>query len=290
MPAARRAGSFGPGLYIVSTPIGNAADVSLRALDILAAAQAVACEDTRVTAKLLALHGIRAPLLPYHEHNAERMRPRIVRRLEQGETIALVSDAGTPLISDPGYKLVRACVEAGLAVTAVPGPSAVTTALVLSGLPTDRFLFAGFLPPRAAARRTALAEVADLRATLVFLEAKQRLAPCLADMAEVLGDRPAAVARELTKKFEEVRRATLSELTRHYREAGEPKGEITIVVGPPLEAAPDDATVEDTLTTRLTEALKTASLSNAVARVASETGLPRRRVYARALALKGDDG
>lgn len=269
---------------MVATPIGNAADISVRALRILAEADVIACEDKRVTAKLLALHRVRTPLLAYHEHNAERMRPVLLERLAGGGSVALVSDAGTPLVSDPGYKLVRAVIEAGLPLTALPGPSAPLTALVLSGLPTDRFLFAGFLPNKTTARKSALGDLAGLKATLVFLEAKQRLAASLADMAEVLGPRPAAVARELTKMFEEVRRGSLADLARHYEETGEPLGEITVVVGPPL--AGDKDVDPANLEALLRAALAGQSLSDAVAEVAAVTGMPRRRVYARALALK----
>ena len=274
-----------PGLYLVATPIGNAGDISQRALDLLARADIVACEDTRVTAKLFAIHGIKAPLVAYHEHNAERMRPLLIERLERGQTVALVSDAGTPLISDPGYKLVRDVVAAALPVTALPGASAVLTALVLSGLPTNRFLFAGFLPAKQIARRRELAELASLKASLVFLESKQRLARTLTDMADVLGPRPAAVARELTKMFEEVRRAPLSALADHYAQAGPPKGEVTIVVGPPEDAGAGDPP-EALLEGALNDALAQAPVSVAARQVAADLGLPRKLVYARALALK----
>ena len=272
------------GLYVVSTPIGNARDISVRALDVLGRVDVIACEDKRVTAKLMALHGIRTSLVAYHEHNAERMRPLLLKRLGNGESVALVSDAGTPLVSDPGYKLVRAAIEADLPLTALPGASAPLTALVLSGLPTDRFLFAGFLPNKSAARKSALAELAPIKTTLIFLEAKQRLAASLADMAEVLGPRPAAVARELTKMFEEVRRGSLADLARHYDEAGEPLGEITVVIGPPTEDA--GSVTQADLDELLRSALASHSLSDAVAEATLATGLPRRQVYARALALK----
>ena len=279
----RGVGSLGPGLYIVATPIGNAADVSLRALDVLKAVDAIACEDTRVTSKLLAIHGISTPLLSYHDHNAERVRPGLIERLKRGESVALASDAGTPLISDPGFKLVQAALEDHVPVTALPGPSAVLTALVLSGLPTDRFLFAGFLPARRNARRKTLAELASVNATPVLMESAKRLAASLRDMADVLGDRPAAVAREMTKLFEEVRREPLPALARHYDETGAPKGEVTIVVGPPGEPAPVSA---GDLDRRLTEVLATHSVRDAADLVAHAFGVPRRRVYARALELK----
>jgi 16S rRNA (cytidine1402-2'-O)-methyltransferase len=275
------------GIAIVATPIGNAADITLRALDVLRSVDAILCEDTRVSAKLLARHGIRRPLLAYHEHNAERMRPQILARLRRGESLALISDAGQPLISDPGFKLVRAALAEGLPVTALPGPSAALTALVLSGLPTDRFFFAGFLPPKAAQRRRALAELAAVPGSLIFFEAAQRLPASLSDMAVVLGSRPAAVARELTKLFEEVRRAKLGELAAHYAEAGPPRGEVTIVVAPPESpAAPSESALDEALT----EALAARSLRDAVDAVAAALGLPRRQVYARALALPSRRG
>jgi len=273
------------GLYLVATPIGNVGDISLRALEVLRGAAVVACEDTRVTGKLFALLGLAAPLTPYHEHNAERARPALLARLREGQVVALVSDAGTPLVSDPGYRLVRACIDEGLPVTAVPGASAALTALQLAGLPTDRFLFAGFPPSRSAARRAALAEVAAVPATLVFYESARRLAEALGDMAAVLGDRRAAVARELTKLFEEVRRGTLAGLAAHYAAAGPPKGEVVIVVEGPGAAAP----VAADLDAALRAALRHASLRDAAATVAAATGLPRREVYARALELAGGE-
>ena len=210
-----------------------------RAIDSLADAAVIACEDTRVTAKLLSAYGIKTPMLAYHEHNAARMRPLLIDRLKQGDIVALVSDAGTPLVSDPGYKLVEAALAEDIPVTAAPGASALLTALVLSGLPSDRFLFAGFLPPKSPARRTEIRALAAVPATLIIYEAPQRLATALQDLADMLGPRPAAVARELTKRFEEVRRDTLDRLAAHYREAPQPKGEIVILVGPPAtDAAP----------------------------------------------------
>jgi 16S rRNA (cytidine1402-2'-O)-methyltransferase len=270
----------------VATPIGNLADISLRALDVLASADLVACEDTRTTRKLLSAHGIRAALSAYHEHNAARVRPRLMERLKCGAAVALVSDAGSPLISDPGYKLVEAAIAEGIAVTAIPGASAGLTALSVSGLPTDRFLFAGFLPAKAVARRRALAELAPLQASLVFYESARRLPAALAQMADVLGPRPAAVARELTKLHEEVRRGTLPELAAHYRAAGPPRGEVVVVVGPP-EPGRHPLAAED-LDARLRAALAGASLRDAVVAVAAASGLPRRRVYARALELAGE--
>ena len=279
------------GLYIVATPIGNAADITLRSLELLGGVDAVACEDTRVTRKLFARHGISTPLLSYHDHNADRVRPRLLRRIAAGEAVALVSDAGTPLISDPGYKLVRDAHAQGLPVTCLPGASAPLAALVLSGLPSDRFLFAGYPPSRKAARETFLTELATVRATLIVFESPNRLSESLADMRDNLGDREACVARELTKRFEEVRRGRLRELADHYHTAGPPKGEVVVVIGPPADPQPqDDATVEDALRS----ALKRGSVRDAVAEVAAATGRPRREVYRLALALlpqpnDGDD-
>lgn len=272
-----------PALYVVATPIGNAADITLRALDVLSQVDAIACEDSRVTAKLLARHGIRAKLMPYHEHNAARVRPQILDRLAAGGRIALVSDAGTPLVSDPGYKLVRDCIAAGIAVVPLPGPSAPLAALVLSGLPSDRFLFAGFLPTRSAARRKVFRELAAVPATLLFFESAQRLPESLADMAEVLGERPAAVAREITKLFEECRRGSTAELADYYRQNGPPKGELVVVCGGATEE--NQAESGDTLDAQLTSALGQLSLKDAVAAVAAASGLPRKQVYARALRL-----
>ena len=278
-----------PGLYLVATPIGNTGDITLRALELLKTADVVACEDTRVTAKLLTRFGIHAHTLPYHEHNAAGMRPKLMEKLRAGQVVALVSDAGTPLISDPGYKLVQAVVEAGLPVTALPGASALLTALQLSGLPSDRFLFLGFLPNKSAARRAAIEEVSGLGATLVCYESAQRLAAMLADLAETLGPRPAAVARELTKLYEEVRRGNLPELAAHYAEAGPPKGEVVVVIGPPADSEAETLD-EAGLDAALGRALATSSLRDAVAEIARLSGQPRKAVYARALALIGAGG
>lgn len=278
-----------PGLYLVATPIGNMGDITYRAVEVLRAADLVACEDTRVSGKLLTRLGLDRPMMPYHEHNAERARPQLLARLKQGAVVALISDAGTPLVSDPGYRLVRACVAEGIAVTALPGASAVTTALQLSGLPNDRFLFAGFLPSKAHGRRQTLRELAAVPATLVFFESPNRLGESLGDMAAILGNRPAAVARELTKLHEEVVRDTLFALANRYHDAA-PKGEIVVVVGPPN--ADPDVTPED-LDARLRAAVESgASVKDAAALVAAETGHPRRELYARALRLfrTGDDG
>jgi 16S rRNA (cytidine1402-2'-O)-methyltransferase len=273
-----------PGLYLVATPIGNLADITLRALAVLRAADRIWCEDTRVTRKLLARYQIATPLEPYHDHNAEQVRPGILAALRRGERIALVSDAGTPLISDPGYKLVRAAVSENLPVSAAPGPSAALTALILSGLPPDTFLFAGFLPPRRAARQRALERWVALEATLIFFESTQRLPETLADMAQIFGYRAAAVARELTKLHEEVRRGNLAELADHYRNAGPPRGEAVIVIGPPEQREPDRPDVED----RLRAALAELGVRDAAAKLAAETGLPRGELYRRALAIRGE--
>jgi 16S rRNA (cytidine1402-2'-O)-methyltransferase len=280
------AARFEPGLYLVATPIGNLRDITLRALDLFAAADLVACEDTRVSSKLLAHFGLAAPLAAYHEHNAERTRPKLIERLKTGAVVALISDAGTPLVSDPGWKLVRAALADGIRVSVLPGPSAALTGLLLSGLPSDRFFFAGFLPPKTAARKKSLAALGSVPATLIFFETAPRLGDSLADMAEVLGDRPAAVARELTKLYEEVRREPLAVLAAHYREAGPPKGEIVVVVAPPAPDA-DAALDEAALDKSLSAALATMSVKDASAAVAAATGQPRRLVYQRALALAG---
>jgi 16S rRNA (cytidine1402-2'-O)-methyltransferase len=278
---------FTPGLYLVATPIGNAADITLRALALLQHADLVACEDSRVTGPLLKRYGIDSPLFPYHEHNAAKVRPQLIEKLRAGAVVALVSDAGTPLVNDPGYKLVRACIEEGLPVTALPGASAVLAGLSLSGLPSDRFLFAGFPPPKQAARRKWLAELAGIQATLVLLESPQRLADSLSDMAAVLGPgREAAVARELTKKFEEVRRGQLADLAAHYESHGAPKGEITLAIAPPAEQAPASAADLDAA---LTEALARLPLRQAVDEVGVLLGLGRKAVYARALELRDGD-
>ncbi len=223
-------------------------------------------------------------MLAYHEHNAARVRPQLVERLKRGQIVALVSDAGTPLVSDPGYKLVEAAIAEGLPVTAAPGASALLTALVLSGLPSDRFFFAGFLPPRSAARRTEIRALAAVPGTLIFYEAPSRLAATLADLQAVLGSRPAAVARELTKRFEEVRRGSLAALAAHYS-AADTKGEIVVLVGPPLADARPEMSDAD-IDRALERALASHSVREAATLVAAETGLPRRAVYARALALR----
>lgn len=272
------------GLYLVATPIGNLADITLRALDTLRAADLIACEDTRITSRLLSHYGISAPCLSYNDHNGEQRRPRIMEALAAGKRVALVSDAGTPLISDPGYKLVREVQQAGFRVTALPGPSSVLTGLCISGLPTDRFCFIGFLPTRAAALKKEMSQLASIPATLVAFESARRLPESLPILAQVFGDRPAAVTRELTKLFEECRRGSLSELAAHYEKEGPPKGEVVLVIGPPLEG--HDALTPEEIEHRLVRLLKTHSVKEAAAQLAAETGQPRKELYALALTLK----
>lgn len=281
--AANR-GGLAAGLYILATPIGNARDISLRGLDALKGCDVIAAEDTRVTAKLLAIHGIAKPLIPYNDHNGAEMRPKILARLERGEVVVLVSDAGTPLVSDPGYKLVRAAVAAGLPVVALPGPSAVLAGLTLSGLPSDRFLFAGFLPSKPGERKNVLEELKGVRATLIFFESAQRLSDSLATMAQVLGEREAVMARELTKLHEEVRRGPLGELAALFAERGPPKGEVTILVAPPREAVIDTAKID----AALNAALAFMPVKAAADLIAGLTDGSRKQIYARALELKDE--
>ncbi len=279
------------GLYIVSTPIGNLRDITVRALQTLAAADVIACEDTRTTRVLLRHYGIAVPLIAYHEHNAEAQRPKILEALDSGKSIALVSDAGTPLISDPGYRLVASVTAAGHAVIPIPGASAILAGLVAAALPTDAFFFAGFLPTRTVGRTKRIAALAAVPGTLVFYESPHRTAETLADLAATLGaDRPATLARELTKTFETHRRGTLGSLAAELAEEPTPKGEIVIMVGPPEAGTtePDDL---DSLLLRL---LATLPVKEAAQQAAATTGLPRRDLYQRALALKSgeepDDG
>jgi 16S rRNA (cytidine1402-2'-O)-methyltransferase len=271
-----------PGLYIVATPIGNLGDLSPRAAHILSNAAVVAVEDSRVTAGLLRHIGVKRPMTPYHDHNAEHVRPGLIARMGS-EAVALVSDAGTPLISDPGYKLVRDARAAGHMVVTIPGPCAAIAALTLAGLPTDRFLYCGFLPPKAQARATAIAEIATVRATLVLYESGPRLGAMLAALAEGLGDREAAVTREITKRFEEAVTGTLSMLAARYADAP-PKGEIVVVVAPPGE--PEAASVDDA-EAALVEALTRLPMAKAVSEVAKKLGVDRKELYARALEMKG---
>ncbi len=271
-----------PGLYLVATPIGNLGDITLRALETLAGVDIVACEDTRITRRLMERYAISAQLKPYHEHNAAQARPKILQRLAQGAAIALVSDAGTPLISDPGFKLVREVCVAGHPVIALPGPSSVLAALALSALPTDRFFFEGFLPSKETARRARLAELARIDATLVMFESGNRMPATLADLAEIMGGRSAAICREMTKLHEEVRRAKLSELARSA-EPLETRGEFVLVIGPP--AADAQIMADGDLDQLLRHQLRRESLRDAVAHALEVSGRPRREVYARALEL-----
>ncbi|MBI5012220.1 MAG: 16S rRNA (cytidine(1402)-2'-O)-methyltransferase [Methylocystis sp.] len=272
-----------PGLHLVATPIGNLKDVSFRALSTLAAADAVVAEDTRVTKTLLAHYGISTPLIAYHEHNARVIRPHLLARLEAGAKLALVSDAGTPLVSDPGFRLVQEALEKGVHVTTVPGPSAVLAALVVAGLPTDRFFFEGFLPHKSGPRRARLAELAQIPGTLVFFESPRRLVETLADCAAILGKRNAAIARELTKMFESVRRGALDELAATLAEEEPPRGEIVLLVAPPGADAAQTAAAD--LDAKIEEALAAHSVKDAASVVSAATGQPRRQVYARALEL-----
>lgn len=274
---------LGCGLHLVATPIGNLADITLRALHVLAKADVIYCEDTRTSSRLVQHYGIQVPLRAFHEHNETVEQPAIVAQLREGRCIALISDAGMPLVSDPGFKLVRACAEEGLTVTCIPGPSAVLTALVTAGLPTDQFTFSGFLPPKQAARRSRLSGLKSIRGTLVFFEAPQRTAEALADMAEVLGERSGTVARELTKLHEEIARGSLHELARSFRNH-DLKGEVVIVVGPPGEEIASD---EDIIR-GLQQALTGMRLKDAAAAVADALGVPKSRVYALGLKVKAD--
>ena len=280
-----------PGLHLVATPIGNLGDITLRALQTLAGVDVIFCEDTRITRRLTERYAIAAHLKQYHEHNAEAARPKILEALAAGGSVALVSDAGTPLISDPGFKLVREVCAAGHAVHALPGPSSVLAALSVAALPTDRFFFEGFLPAKSAARRARLAELARIDATLVMFESGNRMQATLTDLAEIMGEREAAVCRELTKLHEEVRRAPLAEFARQA-DAPETRGEFVLVIGPP--AADAEVLASDALDDLLREQLATHSVKDAVAHAVALSGRPRREVYARALELakdlRGGDG
>jgi 16S rRNA (cytidine1402-2'-O)-methyltransferase len=269
------------GLYLVATPIGNLRDITVRALEVLAAADLIACEDTRVSRKLTDHYGVTTPLTPYHDHNAAEARPRLMARLADGAAIALISDAGTPLVSDPGYKLVRAAREAGVSVTALPGASAVLAALTVSALPTDRFFFEGFLPAKEGQRRARIAELKRMPGTLVLFESGPRIGATLADLAAELGAREAAICRELTKLHEEVRRGDLLTLARHYAGEAETRGEFVIVIAPPDPDAHEAADID----ALLRAALARLSVKEAVAEIAAVTGEARREVYQRALAL-----
>ena len=272
------------GLYIVATPIGNLGDISKRAKETLAGADLIACEDTRVTGKLLNAYLLKKPMIPYHEHNGALQRPRILAKIADGAAVVLVSDAGTPLISDPGYKLVDEAQSAGLMVTSLPGPSAVPTALSLAGLPTNRFLFMGFSPNKSKARQDWFSAEKNTEATLIFYESAKRLVASLRDAADTLGPRPAAVCRELTKKFEEVVRGDLVALADQYEASGPPKGEIVIVIGPGTKQSAGEASMVNTDET-LQLALKHMSVKSASAFVAELLGEKRKAIYSRALEL-----
>ncbi|WP_426438239.1 16S rRNA (cytidine(1402)-2'-O)-methyltransferase [Bradyrhizobium genosp. P] len=280
-----------PGLHLVATPIGNLGDITLRALETLAGVDIIACEDTRITRRLTERYAITAELKPYHEHNAAQARPKILERLAQGASIALVSDAGTPLISDPGFKLVREVCAAGHQVIAVPGPSSVLTALSVAALPTDRFFFEGFLPAKEHARRARLTELARIDSTLVMFESGNRVQDSLRDLAAIMGARDAAICRELTKLHEDIQRAPLAELAARA-DTLETRGEFVLVVSPPA----DDAGVmgQDALDDLLRASLVRSSVKDAVAHAVELSGRPRREVYARALEIakdvRGDDG
>jgi len=276
-----------PALYLVATPIGNLADITLRALETLAAADLVACEDTRVSRVLLERYGIRRRTTAYHEHNAAEAGPKLIAALEGGQSVALISDAGTPLVSDPGYRLVGEAIERGIRVVPIPGPSAPLAALTASGLPSDTFLFAGFLPSKAGQRQTRLEELLAVPATLIFFESPRRLAETLSAMAEVLGAaRPAAIGRELTKTFEEMRPGTLGALAAHYAEADTPKGEIVICVGPPLQRTEGPADIDRLLLSLSAE----MPASKAAAEAAKMTGGQKQVLYRRLLELKDAGG
>ena len=272
-----------PALYLVATPIGNLGDITLRALETLAAADILACEDTRVTRVLLDRYGIRQRPVAYHEHNAGEAGPKLIAALEAGRSVALVSDAGTPLVSDPGFRLVGQALQAGIRVVPIPGASAVLAALTASGLPSDAFLFAGFLPVKDGQKRSRLEALKAVPATLIFFESPRRMADTLAAMRDVLGGRPAAIGRELTKTFEEMRIGSLDELAAHYDEAATPKGEVVICVGPPAEAAADAPADVDRLLLSLAGEMPT---SKAAAEAARMTGQPKQALYRRLLELR----
>jgi len=277
--------TYPPGLYIIATPIGNLKDITLRALEALQAADLIACEDTRVTAKLLSHYGIKKPTLSYNDHNGEERRPKSLEALKGGKRVALVSDAGTPMVSDPGYKLVREVVAEGINVTALPGASSVLAALCLSGLPTDRFFFTGFLPAKKEACKKDIAALAAIPSTLIFFESARRLPETLTLLHDGLGDRQASIAREITKLYEETRRGPLSELKTHYEQSGAPKGEVVIAVAPPLE---EKHSAED-LEARLRWLLKSHAVKEAAGILAEQTGLPRKEIYSLALKLMKND-
>ena len=279
--------SLAPGLYVVATPIGNLGDITVRALATLAAAETVLCEDTRTSGKLMERFAIKTKLSPYHEHNAQKVRPAILERLQQGAAIALISDAGMPLVSDPGYRLVKEAVELGLPVTACPGPSAVLTGLALSGLPTDRFLFAGFVPQKQGERKRLFAEFEKLKATLIFFESPHRIVETLQDLGLALPGRQIAVTRELTKLHEEVLRGSAHEIAETLAARPAVKGEITLIVGPPLE---DEAVSDEVLAEAIAVAIQVMPASKAASEIAKRFNLNRSDIYQLILTMKGQDG
>lgn len=272
------------GLYLVATPIGTLADITLHALEVLKGVDVIACEDTRVSQKLLNHYGVEAKIFSYHEHNATKVRPKLIQMLEEGQSIALVSDAGTPLIADPGYQLVKACYEKSIAVTSLPGPCSPIVALTLSGLPTDRFCFAGFIPTKSQARQTFFEQFTPQHGTLIFFETAKRLLASLQDMHEVWLDAQICVARELTKKFEEVQTGTLTELIQHYEKVGAPRGEVVVLVDSRTFSQPDNSRIDELLAI----VLEKTSVRDGVDLVASVTDLSRRDVYQRALQVKSE--
>ena len=275
------------GLYVTSTPIGNLADITIRAVDLLKEADFIACENKRVSGKLFSYYDIKTPMISYHDHNAQDVMPTLINHLNAGKIIALISDAGTPLISDPGYRLVNECQQKGIMVTSLPGASAILCALTNAGLPTNNFLFQGFLPPKMQARQKEIGKFSNVDASLIYYESPKRLLNCLKDISTVLGDREVAVCRELTKLYEEVRKDNIEALIEYYDGKPTPKGEIVIVVSPPNK---NEGLIDD-LDAALIDALKTLSVKEAVAAVTFMSGKKRREVYKRALALlKNDEG
>lgn len=274
-----------PGLTLLATPIGNARDITLRTLDALRDADAIACEDTRMARRLMDMHGValgQRPLIAYHEHNAAQATPRLMALINEGARVVYLSDAGTPIVADPGYRLAKSVIEVGGGLSATPGPCAAIMALTLSGLPSDRFTFGGFSPTRSGQRQNFFREFAQAPGTLIFYESPRRLAAALADMRAVLGERDAAVARELSKSFEEIRRGSLDDLAAHYEEAGAPKGEVVVLIGPASHTPPSAETLDDALR----DALSEMSVKDATRTISETLGLPRKQVYERALALK----
>ena len=276
---------FENGLYVTATPIGNLGDITLRAIDLLRKADFIACEDKRVSGKLLSYYDIKTPMISYHDHNAQDVMPRLINELQDGKIIALISDAGTPLISDPGYRLVNECQKEGILVTSLPGASAILCALTNAGLPTNNFLFQGFLPPKTQARQKEIGKFSTVDASLIYYESPKRLLVCLKDILSVLGDREIAVCRELTKLYEEIRKDKISNLIELYENKPTPKGEIVIVVSPPNK---NESQIDD-LDAALKDALKTLSVKEAVAAVTFMTGKKRKEVYKRALEISKDE-